>query len=202
MIRQIARTASAFRLSRRFSGVLVLLGLLAALLLPAGAANAHDVVENTSPSAGATVASMPSEVTLTMDNVPAAIGSKVEVKDASGADWAQDSVTVLDKVVTQKLRAGAPAGGYTVNWRLVSSDGHPIEGTFSFTATGSGGASAAPDPGTSTAPSSPGTVNSANPAPAPAGGFPWLIVVIAVVALLIIAGLVVVVRRNLAKDQG
>ena len=46
------------------------------------------------------------------------------------------------------LPAGLPAGSYGVRWRVVSADGHPLAGTFSF---GVGvPAAAAPDPATGT----------------------------------------------------
>ena len=47
----------------------------------------------------------------------------------------------MDNVVSQPVRPETPGVEYTVIWRVVSSDGHPIEGTFGFTAQ-SGGAGA------------------------------------------------------------
>ena len=42
---------------------------------------------------------------------------------------------VTDNRVTQAVQPGAPAGRYTVTWRVTSIDGHPVSGSFGFTAT-------------------------------------------------------------------
>ncbi len=123
--------------------ITVLSVLLAVALLGAGPASAHDAVESTSPAAGATVPTPPDAVTLTLSNHPLTLGTQLKVSDAAGTDWADGGVQIVDNVVSQKLRTGAPAGLFTVQWRVVSADGHPIEGTFSFTATAAGGGSAA-----------------------------------------------------------
>ena len=107
---------------------------LAATLGLAAPASAHDAAESTSPAQGASLAAPPGEVSVTFSNPPLGIGSSFSVKDASGTEWADGSVRIVDNVATQKLRSGGPAGAYTVAWRVVSSDSHPIEGTFTFTA--------------------------------------------------------------------
>ena len=58
---------------------------------------------------------------------------------AEARESAAGPVEVHDAVVTQPVAAGAPAGEYTVRWRVTSADGHPITGSFRFTATASGG---------------------------------------------------------------
>ena len=124
--------------------------LFSAALFSAAPAFAHDVAESTSPANGSTVASVPDSVSITFNNRPLLLGSQIRVNDASGQNWADGSVEIVDAVVSQKLRPGAPAGVFTVIWRVVSSDSHPIEGTFTFTAkagsttAGSGSASTAP----------------------------------------------------------
>ena len=116
----------------------------AALLFTAGPAAAHDAAESSSPADGATVAAPPEKVSVTFNKNPLGLGSQVKVSDATGADWADGKVEIVDNVASQKLREGAPAGKYTVAWRVVSSDSHPIEGTFAFTATsGAAGSTAA-----------------------------------------------------------
>src|SRR5688572_6372422 len=120
----------------------------AVLLFAAGPASAHDAVEASSPSDGATVATPPAEVSITLNQPPLGLGSQVRVSGPAGTDWADGKVQIVDNVATQKLREGAPAGKYTVQWRVVSSDSHPIEGTFSFTAAAgaAGSTAAAPVP--------------------------------------------------------
>lgn len=43
---------------------------------------------------------------------------------------------------TQTLQPGLPAGEYTVAYRVVSVDGHPVQGSFTFTVTAAPAASA------------------------------------------------------------
>ncbi len=50
----------------------------------------------------------------------------------------------MDDTVRQALAPGAPAGAYTVSWRVTSADGHPISDTFTFTARAASTATAAP----------------------------------------------------------
>lgn len=111
--------------------LLLVLGL--AMLLP-GVAHAHDVLEATSPADGTTVAALPDSVELTFSDTPLAIGSQVVVRGPSG-DVADGTPTIDGRVVTQRIVAAAPAGDYTVTYRVTSSDGHPISGTFGFHAT-------------------------------------------------------------------
>jgi methionine-rich copper-binding protein CopC len=115
--------------------------VLAALALPlvvggqlvgAGPAAAHDVLEETSPKDGSTVAVTPSDVTLTFDQVAFAVGSQVLVNGPSG-NVAAGPVRIVDRVVHEAIQPGAPAGSYTVEWRVTSADGHPVSGKFTFT---------------------------------------------------------------------
>ncbi|MCQ1986402.1 copper resistance CopC family protein [Arthrobacter sp. zg-Y844] len=180
-----------------------LLALCAGLLLSAPPAAAHDELTGSTPGNGAVVDTAPESVELTFSNVPAAIGSEVRVLDEEGTDWAQGQVRILDNTATQPLRPGAPAGSYTVQWRVVSSDAHPIEGTFGFTVAGSGGT------GTATGTAAPSTAAPLPPAATQSpvlnqsadAGSPWTVVVPAAVVLLAVAVLIaLVVRRRLRED--
>ncbi|MDN5795433.1 MAG: copper resistance protein CopC [Intrasporangium sp.] len=130
--------------------VLLALGLvLGFALAQAPAASAHDVVESTNPADGTTVDRLPATVSITLSDDPLAIGSQVLVKGPAG-DVAQGRPRIEGRVLTQALSAQAPAGNYVVTYRVTSSDGHPISGTFSFHATvgldGSTATEAAPAP--------------------------------------------------------
>lgn len=188
----------------------------AAVLFAAAPASAHDAAESSSPAQGATVAAPPEKVSVTFNRDPLALGSQFQVKDAAGTDWAEGAVEIVDNVASQKLRAGAPAGQFTVVWRVVSSDSHPIEGTFTFTATAgaagngtAGTGTAAPTAGSSTpapAPTAgtaqPGTTTTPEPAPDASEPFPWSLVLFAGTALGILVALAVLARRNLKTPNG
>lgn len=195
--------------------VLGSLVLAAATVGLAGPASAHDAAESTSPAQGAALAAPPDEVSVTFSNKPLGIGSSFSVKDSGGAEWADGAVQIVDNVATQKLRPGGPAGAYTVAWRVVSSDSHPIEGTFTFTvAAGAAGAASGAAPSGTHSAGSPTTaaavpgMGTAKPgvteepsAPANAGEpFQWSIVIFAVVAVGLLVALGVLARRRLTGD--
>lgn len=172
----------------------------AALLGLAGPAAAHDAAESSSPAQGASVPAPPGKVSVTFSNNPLGLGASFSVKDSAGKEWAEGPVEIVDNVASQKLRPGGPAGSYTVSWRVVSSDSHPIEGTFSFSAAAGalGAASATPggavpgmgtaEPGETAAPSTAGTGQP----------FQWSIVIFAVVAVGLLVALAVLARRRLS----
>ena len=167
--------------------VLLPLATAGFLLFSSAPAQAHDALESSNPANGATVSTMPEKIELTFDHTPIAINSIVRVEDATGTDQADGPVSIVDNQVSQAVKPGAPQGKYKVVWRVVSSDGHPIEGTFTFTA---GGPNSAP---------------SAAPAAAADAGLPTQLVVAGVVGAVLVLGLVVagiLIRRRLRTPEG
>ncbi|SDJ33557.1 copper resistance CopC family protein [Arthrobacter cupressi] len=193
-----------------FAAAVAGLFFAATVVFGAAPASAHDEAESSSPAGGSTVAAVPDKVSVTFNNQPLGLGASIAVNDASGQNWADGSVEIVDTVVSQKLRPGAPAGKYTVVWRVVSSDSHPIEGNFAFTAQagsttpGGGTASASPSSAASagTVPSAgtaaPGSSATPEKAPDASQPFPWSIVGFAAVALALLVFLGVTARRKLA----
>jgi methionine-rich copper-binding protein CopC len=103
-----------------------------AVLLAATPASAHSQLRSTEPTAKATVTTPLAQVTLTFDEQVRGRFSTVVVRDATGRSWSDGAVQVVDDDVHQAvypLRSGA----YTVAWRVVSADGHPVEGEYGFT---------------------------------------------------------------------
>lgn len=181
------------------------------VLFPTAGAQAHDELLSQTPEAGAVVEAMPEELTLNFSNVPVALGSVVQIQDSSGTNWADGEVQIVDTEVSQPIKADAPAGEYSVVWRVVSSDAHPIEGNFTFTvesgaddASASAGASAGA--GTDAEAGTPEPIETQeNPADEPAGitvagqTVPWS--VLGMVAVLVVLGIVIGVtaKRRLGK---
>jgi len=137
------------------SPVAVALALLAALVLGisfASPALAHDRLKSSDPAKGAKVESL-EEVKLTFT----ASVRFPNVVVRSGDETHQDGKAVADgPVVTQKVKGDLPPGAYVIAYRVVSSDGHPIEGEIPFTLIGSAESSpspsqASPEPAESTA---------------------------------------------------
>jgi methionine-rich copper-binding protein CopC len=113
---------------RRLASALLALGLLVAA--PA-AAFAHDVLERTNPADGTTVTKLPDAVVLTFSETPLALGAQVVVTGPSGP-VSSGTPTISGRDVKQAIAPTAPAGDYTVSYRITSDDGHPVTGTFSF----------------------------------------------------------------------
>lgn len=113
---------------RRLASLLLAIGLVVAL--PA-AAEAHDVLEKTTPSEGSVLERLPAAVTLTFSEEPLAVGLQVLVTGPSGS-VGEGSPTISGREVTQPISPTAPGGDYVVGYRVTSADGHPIAGSFGF----------------------------------------------------------------------
>jgi methionine-rich copper-binding protein CopC len=189
------------RLFRQLRGALLGAVVLVALMLgTTGPASAHDTAESTSPADGATLTAPPERVSVTFDHNPLALGSQILVADATGANWADGPVEIVDNVAAQKLRPGAPAGRYTVRWRVASSDGHPIEGSFTFTATaaakGTTAAAAVPTLGTA----QPGITPTPTAVSTVSPPFPWSVMGFVAVGVGILVALGLMAKRRLTPD--
>lgn len=183
------------------SAVLGAMILVSALVGSAVPASAHDAAESTSPAPGSTVATPPDKVSITFNKNPLTLGSQIVVTDAAGNSWADGAVEIVDNVASQKLKPGAPAGAFTVAWRVVSSDSHPIEGTFSFTATaGASGSTPAAAVPTLTTPE-PGVTASATPLVNAAEPFPWSLVIFVGTAVGILVALALTAKRRLTAGN-
>ncbi|GAA2984629.1 copper resistance protein CopC [Streptosporangium longisporum] len=117
------------------SPVAAALALLAVLVLGTAFATpalAHDRLKSSSPAKDAKVERL-EEVKLTFSASVRFPNVVVRSGDASHQDG---KPSVDGAVVTQKVRTGLPPGRYVIAYRVVSSDGHPIEGEIPFTLVG------------------------------------------------------------------
>ncbi|WP_309133676.1 copper resistance protein CopC [Cellulomonas sp.] len=115
--------------------LVALAAAVTALLLTAAPASAHNALRSTDPADGSTVEAAPAQVTLTFDQAALELGSEVVVTAEDGTVVSAGAVQLADTSVVQPLAEDRPAGAYRVDWRVTSADGHPISGTFAFTAT-------------------------------------------------------------------
>ncbi len=108
---------------------------IAAVFVGSAPAFAHDALVSSDPAADSTVDTLPAEIALTFsaDLLSDAGTSVIEVTDSAGTVLSEGSPVVAGNVVTQPL-SGTASGTISVVWRVVSSDGPPIDGTFAFTA--------------------------------------------------------------------
>lgn len=115
---------------KRILAGIALVGVV--LVAWAGPAAAHAQLESTSPTAGAVLAEPPADVRLSFSEpVEISLGA-VRVYD-SNADRVDDGGARKDggDTVVQPLGDLAD-GSYVVTWRVVSTDGHPVHGAFTF----------------------------------------------------------------------
>ena len=107
--------------------------LLAALLALGAPAQAHDTLLESDPADGATLETSPEAITLTFSADILDVSPLVRITDENGEQLAEITPSIDGPVATATLEEPLPAGTSTVQWRVVSSDGHPIEGTFGVT---------------------------------------------------------------------
>lgn len=120
---------------------------LSAVALIAGAATfgvaapalAHDELIGTDLVADSADGSLDS-IRLSFSNSIIETGIEMVVTGPDGTDAVDGAPTIAGPDVTQPLIADLPAGTYDAAWRVVSSDGHPIEGAFTFSVAADGSA--------------------------------------------------------------
>ena len=173
---------------RRWWRALLVLGVVAVLTGgTATVASAHDALVGTSPADGSTVGAFPGQVTLTFDQPALALGSTVLVA-GPGGPVTIGPTRVTDNRVTQAVQPGAPAGRYTVTWRVTSIDGHPVSGSFGFAATAAG-------PGTRP-PAAPSIAGAGAQAPSTEAGVAWWVSGVGAAVVAAVAAAAVTRRRR------
>ena len=187
--------------------------VLAAVLLAlspvlASPSSAHNPPPVPTPADGATLDAAPAEVRLDYSAPILAVGSVLEVTGPDGAKVSDGASVVGEKDVVQAITDAGP-GEYTLVWRVTSEDGHPVDGTSTFTVTAAepttapAETSAAPtseapttDAPTSEAPTTLAPSATAAPTPAPEDGSNLLVVGGAVALVLAVVTAVILVVRK------
>jgi len=186
----------------------------------AAPASAHDELISTDPADGSSLPEAPDAVTLTFGEEVVELGTAVVVVDAAGTKLADGPLVVDGAVITRPITAPTVAGEVTVSYRVVSADGHPVTGRFSFTVATTG-ASASPSESASesasasepssvepsasepsaSAPSEPAASPSTSPVSSESSGsaLPWVLGGLAVLAL---AGAAVAASRGRRAGSG
>ncbi|MFJ2978743.1 copper resistance protein CopC [Curtobacterium sp. NPDC087082] len=190
---------------------------LAFVLVTAAPASAHDVLASTAPAADTTVGGDLDQVTLTFSEPPLAgleSGIVVSVTGPDGAEVGAGSVDVDGSTLRTAADLTA-AGSYTVTWRSVSVDGHPISGSYRFTSTGAPtptptptatGPTQTPSAGTPTPSVTAGAGAGAGATSATAGSSgpgatPWILGGIAIVVAAALVAVLLVARRRTTPDD-
>jgi len=212
--------------ARRWSvGVVCAAAVVAATLgWSAAPASAHNYPIGSSPEEGSVVTEQPGLFTVTTNDLlldldGTGAGNAMRITGPKGVEkplyYGDGCVTVSGATAESEARLGQP-GEYTVTWQVVSTDGHPVSGSYSFTwqpAEGkelAAGSTTAPDcDGTATEkPGQATTGQSATDAAgsgASAGGLAdvaWIAGALGVVIIFAGGTLLVVRRRKTAPSDG
>lgn len=158
-------------------------------------ASAHTELVSASPADGSTVPRSPSRVVLTFDEAVSDVGDAIVVTAPSGARVDDGPTQVQGARVSVGLQRLTEVGGYTVAFRVVSDDGHPVTDTLTFTfqpasAGSSTTATATPTPTLATSPAADGASGGAS-----SGATPWIAVAVTAVIIVVVAWLLLRRRR-------
>lgn len=116
----------------RKSLALTLAGLLTAITLPA---LAHAQLLESQPKANQVLSSSPAEFRLNFSDELIDLGAAsnwLKVEDSQGAIVSTDSVLNGNQISAMPTQVLKP-GKYQLTWRVLSEDGHPIQGNYEFT---------------------------------------------------------------------
>ncbi|MFI5953025.1 copper resistance protein CopC [Cryptosporangium sp. NPDC051539] len=186
------------------AAVVVLVVVLASVF--ASPARAHSDIVSSSPASGSTVTAAPEEIALTFGGVIRGQFSTVVVTGPGGVRYASGEPKAVDRTLYQPVEP-LVSGSYTVAWRVVSGDGHPLQGVFRFTAdlpaTQPSSAAAGASPSGAGSPS-PAAERSRAPEPSEAavasasdgGGSPAFLLAAGAAVVIVVAGVVVLARRR------
>ncbi|WP_033346734.1 copper resistance CopC/CopD family protein [Catenuloplanes japonicus] len=111
----------------------MMLGALVVLIGPVSPASAHAVIVDTVPARGSVVGAAPTAVTVTFSEPVRLVPGKVKVVAPDGTVITAGEPTLDGAAMVIPITpAQRPLGTYTVSYRVVSADSHPVGGGFSY----------------------------------------------------------------------
>ncbi|MFG1867261.1 copper resistance CopC family protein [Micromonospora arborensis] len=119
--------------SRAVRVLVAVLAILVALLVPAGPAWAHNSLRSASPAKDSTLPSAPTELTLEFMQRLDPTFTTIVLTDAAKRKIPTGDPVVAGARSTVRVSDTLPNGTYTVAYRVVSADGHPVQGSYPFT---------------------------------------------------------------------
>ena len=93
---------------------------------------AHTHLTETNPADGATVTEAINTLTLQFDG-QVGEGSFVELTTSTGNEVEISSIEIGDDNMTATVAEPLTNDNYTVDWSIISADGHPLQGSYTFT---------------------------------------------------------------------
>lgn len=173
--------------------MLAALAAVAAVLLPAAPAAAHNALRSADPAQEARLTTAPRAVTLEFVEALKPTFTTIVLTDSGNQKVPAGEPVIAGAKVTLAVTGTLPNGSYTVAYRVVSADGHPVQGSYRFAVADPAAPTTAAAPAAS-APSTPSPTVAAARSSAGHGPGPLMVAggVLAAVAL----GAVVVARRR------
>jgi methionine-rich copper-binding protein CopC len=176
----------------RLLAIAAIVGL--SLIASPGPASAHSELIATSPTEDATLHRAPSQVRLTFGEDVMQEGSDIVVTGPGGTRYSDAStLQIEDTTASIELNDDQESGAYTVAYRIVSADGHVVEGSYEYQLSLPGSSTASPSE--STAAASPDTSPAAAEQSGDAGSV-WVLGLAAIGLVLVAAVVSVVIRRR------
>ncbi|PZG12835.1 copper resistance protein CopC [Micromonospora craterilacus] len=123
------------RLRRQLTAGLLAAALAATALLlgPISPAYAHNVLRKASPAQDARLKTSPAKITLEFMQKLNPTFTTITLSDAAEQKVATGEPEVTGTKGTVTIDAPLANGTYTVAYRVVSTDGHPVQGSYRFT---------------------------------------------------------------------
>lgn len=109
------------------------LGVLVAVPVPATPAAAHNTLRTADPARDARLTTAPRAITLAFTEPLKPAFTTVILADQAGQPIPAGELTVVGATATLPVDGPLANGGYTVAYRVVSADGHPVQGSYRFT---------------------------------------------------------------------
>ena len=128
--------AARSRAPRRVALLAAVALAAAPALLIAGPANAHNYLVSSTPSEGETLTALPDRFDITTNEALLDLGGStgafaLQVTDADGLYYGDGCLDVTGPAMSAAAALGAP-GTYTVQWQVVSADGHSVSDEYAF----------------------------------------------------------------------
>lgn len=163
------------------------LTVLVTLAIGSAPVAAHDELLSTKPANGAELTTAPATIVLTFAAAPIKGTTKLAASVRGGQGFVLEDVTVEGAVVTAVWPFDKPPGTYSIAWRSVGTDGHPLTGTFDFSFTTARTPASASPSITPTPSATPSVSASPVATTTDSGSTYWLIPTLVAVVVLIIA---------------
>lgn len=110
----------------------LLLGVVLALLVPAGPAQAHAALVRTNPVQGSVLQAPPAEVVVTFSEHVTPVVNKIEVIGPEGKRVNTGTPSVDGNNLRIPVATNVSRGTFLVSYRVLSADSHPVGASFTY----------------------------------------------------------------------